>query len=233
MLFEGRDAAGKGGVIKRITQRLNPRVCRVGRAARAERARAHAVVFPALRAAPAGGRRDRAVRPQLVQPRRRRARDGLLHRRRVRGVLPHRAGVREDAGALGHRADQVLVLDHRRRAAPALPDAHPRPAEAVEARARWTSSRAAAGSSYTKAKEIMLERTHIPEARWWVVEAVDKKRARLNCIHHLLSQIPYQEVPHEPVTLPARVHNPDYSARAPARRHVRAGGLLNAGMTGF
>jgi polyphosphate kinase len=60
----------------------------------------------------------------------------------------------------------------------------------------------------------MIERTHIPEARWWVVEAVDKKRARLNCIHHLLSQIPYRELPHESVTLPARVHNPDYS-RAP------------------
>jgi polyphosphate kinase len=64
VLFEGRDAAGKGGVIKRITQRLNPRVCRVA-------ARAHAVVLPALRFPPAGGRRDRAVRPELVQPRRR------------------------------------------------------------------------------------------------------------------------------------------------------------------
>jgi hypothetical protein len=56
----------------------------------------------------------------------------------------------------------------------------------------------------------MLERTHIPEAPWWVVEAVDKKRARLNCIHHLLSQIPYGEVQHAPIDLPARVHNPDY-----------------------
>jgi polyphosphate kinase 2 (PPK2 family) len=76
----------------------------------------------------------------------------------------------------------------------------------LESRRRW--------EAYTKAKETMIERTHIPEARWWVVEAVDKKRARLNCIHHLLSQIPYRELPHEPVTLPARVHNPDYS-RAP------------------
>ena len=48
----------------------------------------------------------------------------------------------------------------------------------LESRRRW--------EHYTKAKEAMLERTHIPEARWWVVEAVDKKRARLNCIHHLL-----------------------------------------------
>jgi hypothetical protein len=63
---------------------------------------------------------------------------------------------------------------------------------------------------YTKAKEAMLERTHIPEARWWIVEAVDKKRARLNCIRHLLAQIPYREIPHAPVKLPKRVHNPNY-----------------------
>jgi polyphosphate kinase 2 (PPK2 family) len=79
VLFEGRDAAGKGGIIKRVTQRLNPRVCRVA-ALPAERARAHAVVLPALRHPPARGRRDRALRPQLVQPRRRRAGHGLLFR---------------------------------------------------------------------------------------------------------------------------------------------------------
>jgi polyphosphate kinase len=63
---------------------------------------------------------------------------------------------------------------------------------------------------YTKAKEIMLERTHILEAPWWIVEAVDKKKARLNCIHHFLSQVPYADVERDPVTLPNRVHNPDY-----------------------
>jgi hypothetical protein len=83
----------------------------------------------------------------------------------------------------------------------------------LESRRRW--------EQYTKAKEAMLERTHIPEARWWVVEAVDKKRARLNCIHHLLSQIPYDEIPREPVALPARVHNPEYiRAPVPAEMYV-------------
>jgi polyphosphate kinase 2 (PPK2 family) len=72
----------------------------------------------------------------------------------------------------------------------------------LESRRRW--------EMYTKAKEQMLERTHIPEAPWWVVEAVDKKRARLNCIHHLLSQIPHNEIAHEPVILPQREHKPDY-----------------------
>ncbi|KAF1043462.1 MAG: Polyphosphate:ADP phosphotransferase [Xylophilus sp.] len=72
----------------------------------------------------------------------------------------------------------------------------------LESRRRW--------EDYTRAKETMLERTHIPEAPWWVVHAVDKKKARLNCIDHLLSQVPYTEVQHSEVVLPARVRNPDY-----------------------
>ena len=72
----------------------------------------------------------------------------------------------------------------------------------LESRRRW--------EEYTKAKEIMLERTHIPEAPWWVVQAVDKKKARLNCIAHLLEQLPYKETAHPPIDLPARVRNPDY-----------------------
>ena len=67
----------------------------------------------------------------------------------------------------------------------------------LESRRRW--------EAYTKAKEIMLERTHIAEAPWWVVQADDKKKARLNCIHHLLNQMPYEEV-----ELPARERREDY-----------------------
>ena len=100
ILFEGRDAAGKGGVIKRITQRLNPRVARVvALPAPNDRERTQ-WYFQRYARPPAGGRRDGAVRPQLVQPRRRRARDGLLQRRAVRGVLPLGARVRAHAGAL-------------------------------------------------------------------------------------------------------------------------------------
>jgi polyphosphate kinase len=72
----------------------------------------------------------------------------------------------------------------------------------LESRVRW--------EEYTKAKETMLERTHIPEAPWWIVQAVDKKTARLNCIQHLLDQIAYTEVEHDPVVLPGRVRNADY-----------------------
>jgi hypothetical protein len=56
----------------------------------------------------------------------------------------------------------------------------------------------------------MLERTHVAEAPWWIVDAVDKKRARLNCIAHLLGQIPYQEIGHPEIVLPPRVHSPEY-----------------------
>ena len=72
----------------------------------------------------------------------------------------------------------------------------------VESRCRW--------ELYTKAKETMLERTSIPEVPWWIVEADDKKRARLNCIQHLLSTVRYGVVPHAEIVLPERAHNPDY-----------------------
>lgn len=75
----------------------------------------------------------------------------------------------------------------------------------LESRRRW--------EQYTAAKEIMLERTHIPESPWWVVPADHKKRARLNCIAHLLSQFSYVEIERPSVTLPARVRHEGY------RRH--------------
>ena len=76
----------------------------------------------------------------------------------------------------------------------------------LESRRRW--------EAYTKAKEIMLARTHIPEARWWVVHADDKKVARLNCIHHLLTLIPYREIEQPNIVLPERQRSNDY-ARQP------------------
>ena len=72
----------------------------------------------------------------------------------------------------------------------------------MESRVHW--------EDYTKAKEEMLARTHTDDAPWWVVQAVDKKRARLNMIAHLLSVIPYGDVPKPEIALPPRTHNPDY-----------------------
>jgi polyphosphate kinase 2 (PPK2 family) len=85
----------------------------------------------------------------------------------------------------------------------------------LESRRRW--------EQYTKAKEAMLEHTHIKEAPWWIVDAVDKKRARLNCMHHLLSQVPYAEVEHDEVSMPERVHGPNYlRGPIPAKMYVPA-----------
>jgi polyphosphate kinase 2 len=69
----------------------------------------------------------------------------------------------------------------------------------LQSRVRW--------EDYTAAKEEMFDRTNIPEAPWWVVPANDKKRARLNCIQHLLNLVPYKEIPHETIQLPQRVFN--------------------------
>jgi polyphosphate kinase 2 len=209
VLFEGRDAAGKGGVIKRITQRLNPRVCRVAALpAPSERERSQWYFQRYVAHLPAGG--------EIVLFDR-----SWYNRAGVERVMGFAAD--GDVEEFFHtvpefekmlvRAGIVLVKywfsitddeQHMRflmRIRDPLKQWKLSPMD-LESRRRW--------ESYTKAKEAMLERTHIPEAPWWVVEAVDKKRARLNCIHHLLQQVPYEEVLHETVVLPERVHNPNY-----------------------
>ena len=81
----------------------------------------------------------------------------------------------------------------------------------LESRRRW--------EEYAKAKETMLERTHIDESPWWIVQAVDKKKARLNCIDHLLGQFDYHEVDRPEIVLPERVRNADY-LRVPVPREM-------------
>jgi polyphosphate kinase 2 (PPK2 family) len=75
----------------------------------------------------------------------------------------------------------------------------------LQSRIRW--------EDYTRAKEEMLARTNIPEAPWFIVPGNDKRRARLNCIAHLLDHIDYRDVPSEKVELPDRVFNPDYERK--------------------
>ena len=85
----------------------------------------------------------------------------------------------------------------------------------LESRRRW--------EAYTVAKELMLDRTHIPEAPWWVVAADDKKRARLNCIQHLLDHFPYHEVERAEIRLPERERHEDYQRHpVPAEMFVPA-----------
>jgi polyphosphate kinase 2 len=209
VLFEGRDAAGKGGAIKRITQRLNPRVCRVAALpAPSERERTQWYFQRYIAHLPAAGEIvlfDRSwynragvervmgfcTRAELeeffhdvTEFEKMLVRSGIL-------LLKYWFSITDDEQ---HLRFEMRIHDPLKQWKLSPMD--------LESRRRW--------EAYTKAKEEMLERTHIPESRWWLVEAVDKKRARLNCIAHLLSQIPYDEVPHQAVKLPARVHNPDY-----------------------
>ena len=210
VLFEGRDAAGKGGVIKRITQRLNPRVCRVAALpAPSEREHSQWYFQRYVSHLPSGG--------EIV----------LFDR-----SWYNRAGVEKVMGFCAEEeyeeffrsvpefekilirsgiilikywfsiTDEEQYMRFLTRIRDPLKQWKLSPMD-MESRRLW--------EQYTKAKENMLARTHIPEAPWWIVEAVDKKKARLNWIHHLLSQVPYAEIEREPVTLPERVHNPDYS----------------------
>jgi polyphosphate kinase 2 len=209
ILFEGRDSAGKGGVIKRITQRLNPRVCRVAALpAPNSRERTQWYFQRYVAHLPAAGE-------ILLFDRSWYNRAGV---ERVMGFCTDDEyeeffrSVPEFERMLVRSGIQLVkywfsITDEEQQAR-FLARAHDplkqwklSPMD-MESRRRW--------EDYTKAKETMLERTHIDEARWWVVPADDKKRARLNCIHHLLGLMPYEEIERPRVELPPRVRHGDY-----------------------
>jgi polyphosphate kinase len=209
VIFEGRDSAGKGGVIKRITQRLNPRVCRVAALpAPSERERTQWYFQRYVTHLPAGGEivlfdrswYNRAGVERVM---------GFCNEEQVEEFfrsVPEFERMLIRSGIILIKywfsiTDEEQQFRFMMRIHDPLKQWKLSPMD-VQSRARW--------EAYTKAKEAMLERTHIPEAPWWIVEANDKKRARLNCMSHLLDQIPYQEVSRDPVVLPPRVRNPDY-----------------------
>jgi len=209
ILFEGRDAAGKGGVIKRITQRLNPRVCRVAALpAPNDRERTQWYFQRYVAHLPAAGE-------MVLFDRSWYNRAGV---ERVMGFCSDAEyeeffrAVPEFEKMLAGSGIQIIkywfsISDEEQnlrflgRIHDPLKQWKLSPMD-LESRRRW--------EEYTRAKEVMLARTHIAEAPWWVVQADDKKKARLNCIHHLLAQMPYQETEHPPVVLPARVRHEDY-----------------------
>ena len=210
IIFEGRDSAGKGGVIKRISQRLNPRVCRVvALPAPSERERSQWYFQRYVPHLPAGGEMvlfDRSWYNRAGVERVMGFCSDVEYQEFFQSVPEfEKMLVRSGIVLIKYWfsiTDDEQHLRFMMRVHDPLKQWKLSPMD-LESRRRW--------EEYTKAKEIMLERTHIPEAPWWVVEAVDKKRARLNCISHLLRQISYEEVPHINPVLPERVHNPDYT----------------------
>ncbi|RPH46276.1 MAG: polyphosphate kinase 2 [Burkholderiales bacterium] len=212
VIFEGRDAAGKGGVIKRITQRLNPRICRVAALpAPNDRERTQWYFQRYATHLPAAGEIvlfDRSWYNRAGVERVMGFCSDDEYEEFFRSVPEfERMLVRSGIVLLKYWFSITDDEQHLRflgRIRDPLKQWKLSPMD-LESRRRW--------EAYTRAKEVMLERTHIPEAPWWVVQAVDKKRARLNCIAHLLEQVPYREIEHPPVTLPPREHHDDYQRR--------------------
>ena len=204
VIFEGRDAAGKGGVIKRIT-----RIARVvALPAPSEREMSQWYFQRYVPHLPAAGE-------MVLFDRSWYNRSGV---ERVMGFatpdqveqflndVPEFERMLVRAGTIVIKywfsiTDEEQQLRFLMRIHDPLKQWKLSPMD-LESRVRW--------EEYTKAKEITFARTNIPEAPWYIVEGNDKKRARLNCISHLLSQIPYYEIPSDPVTLPERIFNPDY-----------------------
>jgi polyphosphate kinase len=212
VLFEGRDSAGKGGVIKRITQRINPRTCRVvALPAPSDREKKQWYFQRYVPHLPAEGEivlfdrswYNRAGVERVME---------FASEHQVEDFfrdVPEFERMLVRSGIILVKywfsiTDQEQQLRFLMRIHDPLKQWKLSPMD-LKSRVRW--------ERYTKAKEEMFARTNIPEAPWNIVEGNDKKRARLNCIAHLLSKIDYREVPHQPIQLPDREFNPDYERR--------------------
>ncbi len=216
VVFEGRDAAGKGGVIKRITQDLNPRVCRVvALAAPTERERSQWYFQRYVDQLPAGGEMvlfdrswyNRAGVERVMgfcseEEYQRFLRDCPEFERMLIGsgitLLKYWFSVSDDEQ---ERRFRSRIQDPTKRWKLSPMD--------LEARSRWVD--------YSRAKDAMFAATDVDDSPWWVVEADDKRKARLNCIAHLLSSVPYQQLPPVALELPPRQEDTGY-VRPPMSR---------------
>lgn len=212
VLFEGRDAAGKGGVIKRISHRMNPRICRtVALSAPSEREVSQWYFQRYVPHLPAAGEivlfdrswYNRAGVERVMNFATPEQVEDFFHDVPEFERMLVRSGIKvikywfSISDQEQHLRFMMRILDPMKQWKLSPMD--------LQSRIRW--------EQYTRAKEEMFERTNIPEAPWYIVEANDKKRARLNCMHHLLRQIPYTDVPHETAVLPERVFNPNYERK--------------------
>src|SRR5918993_2915204 len=218
VVFEGRDTAGKGGVISRITQRVSPRVFRhVALPAPTERERSQLYMQRYVAHFPAAGEIVLFDRSWYN-------RAGV---ERVMGFATDEeyAEFLETCPAFERmliRSGTILVkywfsvsdAEQERRFQDRINDPSKRwklsPMD-LEARSRWVE--------FSKAKDEMFHHTDIDASPWWVVESDDKRRAHLNAITHLLSQVPYEELPQQQLTLPPR--QPDTGYVRPPRSSQR------------
>ena len=212
IVFEGRDAAGKGSTIKRVTQYLNPRIARIAALpAPTERERSQWYFQRYIAHLPAAGQivlfdrswYNRAGVERVM---------GFATEDEVEQFFNdvpefERMLVRSGIRMIKYWfsiTDEEQQMRFLMRIHDPLKQWKLSPMD-LESRVRW--------ESYTKAKEETFARTNIPEAPWYIVDGIDKKRARLNCIAHLLSLVPYGDVPQEEIGLPDRVFNADYERK--------------------
>ncbi len=209
VIFEGRDAAGKGGVIKRITEPLNPRICRVvALGTPTERQKSQWYFQRYVNELPAAGEMvlfDRSWYNRAGVERvmgfctkeeyfeflrscpefeRMLVRSGII-------LIKYWFSVSEKEQ---ERRFQARIEDPTKRWKLSPMD--------VESRAKWVD--------YSRAKDEMFNYTDIKQAPWYVVPAENKKKARLNCINHLLTLIRYEDLTPGPIDLPLREHKNDY-----------------------
>ncbi len=203
VIFEGRDAAGKGGVIKRITERVSPRVFRVvALPAPTEREKSQMYVQRYVPHLPAAGE-------VVIFDRSWYNRAGV---ERIMGFCPEEEVIRfldmcpeferaviQSGIILIKYWFEVSQQEQTKRFLSRINDGRKiwklSPMD-LESHKRWYD--------YSRARDDMLLATDTPFAPWYIVNADDKRRARLNCISHLLSLIPYEEIDQEPVKLPKR-----------------------------
>jgi polyphosphate kinase len=217
VIFEGRDTAGKGGVIRRITERVSPRVFRVvALTAPTEREKSQMYIQRYLPYLPAAGEivlfdrswYNRAGVERVM---------GFATPKQVEDFLKNTPPVEKAIIQSGitlikywlevDKDEQAKRFKERNEDYRKVWKLSPMD---LEAQARWYD--------YSRARDAMFAATDTPECPWYVVPSNDQRRARLNCITHFLSLIPYKEVPREPIKFPKRQEKgkyvePDYPFR--------------------
>jgi polyphosphate kinase 2 len=209
ILFEGRDTAGKGGVIKRITERTSPRIVRVvALPAPTEREKSQMYFQRYMPYLPAAGEvvifdrswYNRAGVERVM---------GFATEEQVNYFLKNTPPVEQ---AIIHSG--TILIKYWLEVSMAVQDERLK-ARDEDPRKIWKLTPMDLKSyshwyDYSRARDAMFAATDTKESPWYVVDANDKRRARLNCIAHLLSLIPYEEVPREPVKFPKRQAKGDY-----------------------
>jgi polyphosphate kinase len=203
ILFEGRDAAGKGGTIKRIVERVSPRVFRVvALPAPTERQKSQIYLQRYIEHLPAGGE-------IVIFDRSWYNRAGVEHvmgfcskqdyTKFLKNCPSFELSIVSDGIILLKYWMEVSEQEQHKRFMARINDTSKRwklsPMD-LESHRRWYD--------FSRARDAMLAATDIPQAPWYIVPSDDKKRARLNCISDILSRIPYEEIPYKPPKLPER-----------------------------